>query len=81
MEEERRKLIFLWEECHPEKTGSESILDKTFQKIRDNTQPNVLHSRPALTPTRILNIAESIRQTLPATLAMKENLFYTDSIP
>ncbi|MDR0657561.1 MAG: FecR family protein [Mediterranea sp.] len=59
MEEERRKLIFLWKECHPEKTGSEGILDKTLQKIRD-AQPNVSHSRPALTPARILNIAVSI---------------------
>jgi hypothetical protein len=59
-EEERRKLIFIWDECHPEKIGSEGVLNKTLQKIKDNTQPDVPRPRPALTPAWIWSIAASI---------------------
>lgn len=42
-EEELRKLMFLWDECYPEKAETNRILEKTLQKIANNdsriTQP------------------------------------------
>lgn len=42
-EEELRKLMFLWDECYPEKAETNGILEKTLQKIANNdsriTQP------------------------------------------
>lgn len=35
-EKERRKLMFLWDECHPEKVETEDIWKKTMQKIANN---------------------------------------------
>lgn len=35
-EEEVRKLIFLWDECHPEKAEAEGVSNKTLQKIENN---------------------------------------------
>lgn len=35
-EEELRKLMFLWDECYPEKAETNGILEKTLQKIANN---------------------------------------------
>lgn len=35
-DEELDKLIFLWDECHPEEVGTNGVWDKTLQKIKTN---------------------------------------------
>lgn len=46
-EDECRKLIYLWDECHPAKSEdvSEEIWKKTLQKIRENEAAEVLPAR------------------------------------
>lgn len=57
-EEECRKLIFLWDECHPPKAETEEVWEKTLQKIKKNTLP--ARRRPALISAWTVGIAASI---------------------
>lgn len=57
-EEECRKLIFLWDECHPPKAETEEVWEKTLQKIKKNTLP--ARRRPALISAWAVGIAASI---------------------
>lgn len=57
-EEECRKLIFLWDECHPPKAETEEVWEKTLQKIKKNTLP--ARRRPALISAWSVGIAASI---------------------
>lgn len=44
-DEELRKLLFVWDECQPEKQGSEEVWNKTLQRIKENDAPKVLPTR------------------------------------
>ncbi|WP_291528530.1 FecR family protein [Bacteroides sp. UBA939] len=60
--EEFQKLMFIWDECHPEKVETEGIWNKTLQKIKKNDAPNVLHPqrRSANKPAWIWGAAASV---------------------
>lgn len=57
-EEECRKLIFLWDECHPPKAETEGVWEKTLQKIKKNTLP--ARRRSAFISAWVVGIAASI---------------------
>lgn len=57
-EEECRKLIFLWDECHPPKVETEGVWEKTLQKIKKNTLP--ARRRSAFISAWVVGVAASI---------------------
>lgn len=59
-DEESRKLIFLWDECQPEKAQTEGVWNKTLQKINsDRSLPAIPRQRPVIR-TWIWGVAASI---------------------
>lgn len=59
-EEESRKLMFLWDECQPEKAQTEGVWNKTLQKINaDRSLPAIPRQRPVIR-TWIWGVAASI---------------------
>lgn len=61
-EEECRKLIFLWDECHPPKAETEEVWEKTLRKIKKSEAANALPTRRRATFTSawVVGIAASI---------------------
>lgn len=65
-DEELRKLTFLWDECHPEKIGTEEVCSKTLEKIR-KYEAAVRHQR-TLRLRWIGSVAASILLLMGSTL-------------
>ncbi|MCD8184465.1 MAG: FecR family protein [Bacteroides sp.] len=42
-EEHLRKLVFMWDECHPPKAETEGVWTKTLQKIKENEAAHTKH--------------------------------------
>lgn len=59
-EEELRKLVFLWDECHPEKAEIESVLNKTLQKIESNKTVSTKHTHHRFMSAWIWGAAASV---------------------
>lgn len=59
-EEEVCKLIFLWDECHPEKAEAEGVLNKTLQKIENNDRLIAKRAHRRFMPTWIWGAAASV---------------------
>lgn len=59
-EEELRKLMFLWDECHPEKAEIESVLNKTLQKIESNETVSTKHTHHRFMPAWTWGAAASV---------------------
>lgn len=59
-EEELRKLVYLWDECHPEKAETEGVLNKALLKIENSKAVNIKHTRHRFMPAWIWGIAASV---------------------
>ncbi|MDR1091662.1 MAG: FecR domain-containing protein [Prevotella sp.] len=58
-----RKLVFLWDECRPEKTDTEDVWVKTLQKIngnRDTGKPCIYRRQRAFIPVWAWSVAASV---------------------
>lgn len=59
-EEELRKLVFLWDECHPGKIEADGVLNKTLQKIESNKTVSTKHTHHRFMPAWIWGAAASV---------------------
>lgn len=59
-DEESRKLMFLWDECQPEKAQTEGVWNKTLQKINADSSSRAIPRQRPVIRTWIWGVAASI---------------------